>query len=254
MSQLFSPSRCVPRPSLTASSSRPCASTRATPMVSRRAGTSCSSVASRLAELRSCSPKQPRSPQSAASRRTTWGSGPTRTRRRSRRSPRSSKRRAPCRGFSSRTRAARGARRFPGAAGRESSGRTEGGTPVAPSAVAFSPTYPEPAALDARGIAEIVAEFVIARKARAPGRLRGPRAACRPHGYLLHEFLSPLSNRRTNTWGGDSSNDEAPAGRRLGGPRRVAGGPAALRPHLGDGLGRRRMGPSAERSLFEEPA
>ena len=77
-----------------------------------------------------------------------------------------------------------------------------GWTPVAPSAVAFSPTYPEPAALDAGDIAAIVEQFVVATKrARDAGfEVVELHAA---HGYLLHQFLSPLANLRTDAWGGD---------------------------------------------------
>jgi 2,4-dienoyl-CoA reductase-like NADH-dependent reductase (Old Yellow Enzyme family) len=77
-----------------------------------------------------------------------------------------------------------------------------GWTPVAPSAIAFSPTYPDPAALDRAGIAKVVGDFVAAaRRARAAGfEVIELHAA---HGYLLHEFLSPLSNTRTDEWGGD---------------------------------------------------
>jgi 2,4-dienoyl-CoA reductase-like NADH-dependent reductase (Old Yellow Enzyme family) len=77
-----------------------------------------------------------------------------------------------------------------------------GWTPVAPSAVAFSPTYPEPVALDASGIAAVVHDFVAAAKrARAVGfEVIEIHAA---HGYLLHQFLSPLSNQRDDAWGGD---------------------------------------------------
>jgi 2,4-dienoyl-CoA reductase-like NADH-dependent reductase (Old Yellow Enzyme family) len=77
-----------------------------------------------------------------------------------------------------------------------------GWTPVAPSAIAFAPTYPDPVALDARGMEDVVEQFA-----------RGTRLARRAgfevielhfaHGYLLHSFLSPLSNRRDDAWGGD---------------------------------------------------
>ena len=72
----------------------------------------------------------------------------------------------------------------------------------APSAIPFSPDYPEPTALDVRGIGAIVDAFAAAaRRALAAGfRVVEVHAA---HGYLLHEFLSPLSNDRTDPYGGD---------------------------------------------------
>ena len=78
-----------------------------------------------------------------------------------------------------------------------------GGWPVVgPSAVAFDDGNPVPTALDEAGIDAVVAAFEAAtRRALAAGfRLIEIHAA---HGYLLHEFLSPLSNRRTA--GGTSS-------------------------------------------------
>lgn len=78
-------------------------------------------------------------------------------------------------------------------------------TVVAPSAVPFASTYPMPAALDATGIRDLVAAFVAAaRRAKEAGfRVVEIHAA---HGYLLHEFLSPLSNRRTDDYGGTFTN------------------------------------------------
>ncbi len=71
---------------------------------------------------------------------------------------------------------------------------------VGPSAVAFG-RYAVPAALDDDGIAKVRADFVAAaRRAQAAGfdvvELHGA------HGYLLHEFLSPLANERTDSYGG----------------------------------------------------
>jgi 2,4-dienoyl-CoA reductase-like NADH-dependent reductase (Old Yellow Enzyme family) len=75
-------------------------------------------------------------------------------------------------------------------------------TPVAPSAVAFADGYPMPAALDAAGIAKVVADFA-ASSARAREAGFGVIEIHAAHGYLLHEFLSPLSNRREDGYGGD---------------------------------------------------
>jgi 2,4-dienoyl-CoA reductase-like NADH-dependent reductase (Old Yellow Enzyme family) len=74
-------------------------------------------------------------------------------------------------------------------------------TPAAPSAIPFSDDYPMPKALDATGIAKVIADFrTSARRAREAGfRIIEIHAA---HGYLLHEFLSPLSNHRDDAYGG----------------------------------------------------
>ncbi len=72
---------------------------------------------------------------------------------------------------------------------------------LAPSEVPFSAKAPVPEALDAAGIAKVVDDFAAAaRRAREAGfRVVEVHAA---HGYLLHQFLSPLSNRRTDGYGG----------------------------------------------------
>jgi 2,4-dienoyl-CoA reductase-like NADH-dependent reductase (Old Yellow Enzyme family) len=78
-------------------------------------------------------------------------------------------------------------------------------TPVAPSAIAFSDDYPHPAALDDAGIARVVADFrAAAQRARDAGF--GVIEIHAAHGYLLHEFLSPLSNRRDDRYGGPLAN------------------------------------------------
>jgi 2,4-dienoyl-CoA reductase-like NADH-dependent reductase (Old Yellow Enzyme family) len=102
-------------------------------------------------------------------------------------------------------------------AGRKASTRVpwEGGAPivpddggwpvVGPSPLPFSEKYPVPIELDAGGIAEVVAAFrAAARRAVEVGfDLVEIHAA---HGYLLHSFLSPLSNRRTDEYGGSLEN------------------------------------------------
>jgi len=83
---------------------------------------------------------------------------------------------------------------------------SEGGwTPVAPGTDAFDPSYPVPVALDESAIAEIVSAFADAaqRTLAAGGSVIELHAA---HGYLIHQFLSPLVNRRTDRWGGSFEN------------------------------------------------
>jgi 2,4-dienoyl-CoA reductase-like NADH-dependent reductase (Old Yellow Enzyme family) len=76
---------------------------------------------------------------------------------------------------------------------------------VAPSAIPFRDGDSLPVALDRAGIAEIVAAFAAAAgRALAAGfQVIEIHAA---HGYLLQEFLSPLSNRRNDQYGGSFEN------------------------------------------------
>lgn len=85
-------------------------------------------------------------------------------------------------------------------------GLDEGGwTPVAPSPIPFSEKYLTPRALDEAGIDAVVEAFRAAagRALKAGFDVVEIHSA---HGYLLHEFLSPLSNQRTDAYGGSFEN------------------------------------------------
>jgi len=76
---------------------------------------------------------------------------------------------------------------------------------VAPSALAFADHYPKPQALSIDGIQNIVSAFASAarRACEAGFRVIEIHAA---HGYIVHQFLSPLSNQRTDAYGGSFEN------------------------------------------------
>ncbi len=76
---------------------------------------------------------------------------------------------------------------------------------VAPSALPFSPRFVVPQALTLDGIAQVIAAFRAAtRRAHEAGfQVVELHAA---HGYLLHEFLSPIANQRTDHYGGSFEN------------------------------------------------
>jgi 2,4-dienoyl-CoA reductase-like NADH-dependent reductase (Old Yellow Enzyme family) len=76
---------------------------------------------------------------------------------------------------------------------------------VAPSALAFDKGYPQPLELTKEGIGKVVADFkAAARRAMLAGfKIVEIHAA---HGYLIHEFLSPLSNQRQDEYGGSFEN------------------------------------------------
>jgi 2,4-dienoyl-CoA reductase-like NADH-dependent reductase (Old Yellow Enzyme family) len=76
-----------------------------------------------------------------------------------------------------------------------------GWTSIAPSAIPFKEDSPAPTALSTEDIQKMTASFMNAaqRSLEAGFKLIEIHAA---HGYLLHEFMSPLSNQRTDEYGG----------------------------------------------------
>jgi anthraniloyl-CoA monooxygenase len=81
----------------------------------------------------------------------------------------------------------------------------EGGRPLGPSAIPFDAGWPAPRAMDRHDMDRIVRAF-------ADGARRALEAGFdvvelhMAHGYLLSSFLSPLTNRRTDAWGGSLEN------------------------------------------------
>jgi 2,4-dienoyl-CoA reductase-like NADH-dependent reductase (Old Yellow Enzyme family) len=83
--------------------------------------------------------------------------------------------------------------------------QTNGWQTFAPSALAFSPQHSTPAALDADGLQRIRDAFAAAARRAARLDLAAVQVHA-AHGYLLHQFLSPLSNRRDDEYGGSLEN------------------------------------------------
>ncbi len=103
-------------------------------------------------------------------------------------------------------------------AGRKASSRApwDGGTQLrpdepmgwkteAPSAVSHSDADDTPQALDTTGMARVRTDFVKAAQRAARLGLDGIEIHM-AHGYLLHQFLSPLANRRQDSYGGSLGN------------------------------------------------
>ena len=83
---------------------------------------------------------------------------------------------------------------------------TNGGwSTVAPSSIPFYSDDDAPQSLDQEGIKKVVSDFRVAaqRALKAGYRLIDIHAA---HGYLIHQFLSPISNHRNDSYGGSFEN------------------------------------------------
>lgn len=80
-----------------------------------------------------------------------------------------------------------------------------GWQPVGPSDVPHLPTESPPRALDAPGLTALRDRFVDATRRSARLGIDAIELHV-AHGYLLHEFLSPIANHRTDQWGGSLEN------------------------------------------------
>ncbi|MES2564705.1 MAG: NADH:flavin oxidoreductase/NADH oxidase [Pseudomonadota bacterium] len=76
---------------------------------------------------------------------------------------------------------------------------------IAPSAIALAPGWPTPVALDRTGMERVLNAFVAAAQRAARIGLDFVELHS-THGYLLSEFLSPLSNKRSDEYGGRLEN------------------------------------------------
>ncbi len=93
----------------------------------------------------------------------------------------------------------------PAAGGKPLSSGEQPWQTLAPSALPFGPGWHTPQALTSKGLEQVKQQFVDAtvRAARLGFDLVELHVG---HGYLLHEFLSPLSNKRDDAYGGSSAN------------------------------------------------
>jgi 2,4-dienoyl-CoA reductase-like NADH-dependent reductase (Old Yellow Enzyme family) len=84
-------------------------------------------------------------------------------------------------------------------------GEPGGWQTLAPSAIPFSPDETTPLALNKAGIEKVIADFkaAAARALKAGFKIIELHGA---HGYLINEFLSPISNHRTDEYGGSFDN------------------------------------------------
>lgn len=80
-----------------------------------------------------------------------------------------------------------------------------GWQPIAPSPIPFDLKHPVPREMSRGDIEQVVSQFVDAARWSLEAGFEAVEIHA-AHGYLLHEFLSPLSNRRTDSYGGSLDN------------------------------------------------
>jgi 2,4-dienoyl-CoA reductase-like NADH-dependent reductase (Old Yellow Enzyme family) len=80
-----------------------------------------------------------------------------------------------------------------------------GWQPIAPSPVPYAAGHPVPREMTAEDLAAVRSQFIAAARRAHNAGFQVVEIHC-AHGYLLHEFLSPLSNFRKDSYGGDLEN------------------------------------------------
>lgn len=88
--------------------------------------------------------------------------------------------------------------------GRKASPENKGAM-IAPSALAFNEEYGLPKEMTNKDIQETIEQFVLAARRSVEAGFDGIELHA-AHGYLLHQFLSPLSNKRSDSYGGSVEN------------------------------------------------
>src|SRR6185503_18286114 len=76
---------------------------------------------------------------------------------------------------------------------------------IAPSAVAYAPQLQVPRAMTRADMDRVSADFVAATRMAIDAEFDMIELHC-AHGYLLSSFITPLSNRRTDEYGGSLEN------------------------------------------------
>lgn len=102
-----------------------------------------------------------------------------------------------------------------------------GGRLLAPSAIAYDGHYGMPEAMSAHDIDKAVDDFAAAAGRAVAAGFAGVELHA-AHGYLLHQLLSPLSNRRDDDYGGDAIRRAALPARVIRAVRAAVGGNAAV--------------------------
>jgi 2,4-dienoyl-CoA reductase-like NADH-dependent reductase (Old Yellow Enzyme family) len=99
----------------------------------------------------------------------------------------------------------KGSTAVPWMGGKAVGAQQRGWQPIAPSAIPFDPAYPMPREMSLRDIEDVVEQFVAAARLSLEAGFEVVEIHA-AHGYLLHEFLSPLSNHRGDEYGGSFEN------------------------------------------------